>query len=94
MSTHPPGSFWMWMPPMTVSMASGRPAFHGYYGHNCYLPLYVFCGDHLLSATLRTADRDPGRKHWQTSAGSWSRSEPLAPGAYPVRGDSGFARTV
>src|SRR5438874_7559325 len=22
--------------------------FHGYYGHYCYLPLYVFCGDHLL----------------------------------------------
>jgi len=31
-------------------------AFHGYYGHTCYLPLYIFCGDHLLSATLRTAD--------------------------------------
>ena len=25
--------------------------FHGYYGHYCYLPLYVFCGDHLLAAT-------------------------------------------
>jgi len=24
--------------------------FHGYYGHYCYLPLYVFCGDHLLCA--------------------------------------------
>ena len=22
--------------------------FHGYYGHYCYLPLYIFCGDHLL----------------------------------------------
>jgi hypothetical protein len=32
--------------------------FHGYYGHYCYLPLYVFCGDHLLCARLRTANGD------------------------------------
>jgi Transposase DDE domain group 1 len=32
--------------------------FHGYYGHYCYLPLYVFCGDHLLCARLRTAPGD------------------------------------
>jgi hypothetical protein len=24
--------------------------FHGYYGHYCYLPLYIFAGDHLLCA--------------------------------------------
>src|SRR5258708_5494899 len=29
--------------------------FHGYYGHYCYLPLCVFCGDHLLCARLRPA---------------------------------------
>lgn len=22
--------------------------FHGYYDHYCYLPLYIFCGEHLL----------------------------------------------
>jgi hypothetical protein len=22
--------------------------FHGFYGDYCYLPLYIFCGDHLL----------------------------------------------
>jgi hypothetical protein len=32
--------------------------FHGYYDAWCYLPLYVFCGRHLLAAKLRTADQD------------------------------------
>jgi Transposase DDE domain group 1 len=30
--------------------------FHGYYDCHCYLPLYVFCGRHLLLAKLRSAD--------------------------------------
>ena len=67
--------------------------FHGYYGHYCYLPLYIFCGDHLLCARLRRADID-------ASAGtvdelqrivahlrqSWPKVEIL------VRADSGFCR--
>ena len=32
--------------------------FHGYYGGYCYLPLYVFCGRHLLVAKLRPANID------------------------------------
>jgi hypothetical protein len=32
--------------------------FQGYYGHYCYLPLYIFAGDHLLCARLRTANTD------------------------------------
>jgi hypothetical protein len=32
--------------------------FHGYYDCCCYLPLYVFCGDQLLAAKLRTANID------------------------------------
>ena len=32
--------------------------FHGYYDHYCYLPLYVFCGRHLLVAYLRRSDID------------------------------------
>jgi len=32
--------------------------FHGYYKRYCFLPLYIFCGDHLLSAKLRPADID------------------------------------
>ena len=27
--------------------------FHGYYDCYCYLPLYIFCGEHLLCARLR-----------------------------------------
>jgi hypothetical protein len=32
--------------------------FHGYYDAFCYLPLYVFCGRHLLAAKLRPANLD------------------------------------
>ena len=32
--------------------------FHGFYDAYCYLPLYVFCGRHLLAAKLRTSDSD------------------------------------
>ena len=32
--------------------------FHGYYDGWCYLPLYVFCGRHLLAAKLRRANID------------------------------------
>lgn len=67
--------------------------FHGYYGHYCYLPLYVFCGDHLLCARLRRSNQD-------ASAGSVEELERIVGQireAWPqvsilVRGDSGFAR--
>lgn len=36
--------------------------FHGYYDQYCFLPLYVFCGDELLTAYLRPANID-GAKH-------------------------------
>jgi hypothetical protein len=36
---------------------SGR-FFHGYYKNYCYLPLYIFCGDHLLCSRLRPSDID------------------------------------
>ena len=32
--------------------------FHGYYGGYCYLPLYIFCGRHLLAARLRPSNID------------------------------------
>jgi Transposase DDE domain group 1 len=32
--------------------------FHGYYNHYCYLPLYIFCGGHLLCARLRPSNQD------------------------------------
>ena len=30
--------------------------FHGYCRHYCYLPLYIFCGEHLLCARLRPSN--------------------------------------
>lgn len=32
--------------------------FHGYYGNYCYLPLYIFSGEHLLCARLRRSNVD------------------------------------
>jgi hypothetical protein len=32
--------------------------FHGYYDSYCYLPLYIFCGRHLLAAKLRRSNTD------------------------------------
>ena len=32
--------------------------FHGYYKNYCYLPLYIFCGEHLLCARLRPSNID------------------------------------
>ena len=65
--------------------------FHGFYGHYCYLPLYVFCGDFLLGATLNTADVAPG-KH---AALELERIISQILARWPdtrivVRGDSGF----
>ena len=38
--------------------------FHGYYNHYCFLPLYVFCGRHLLVSYLRPSNTDPARHAW------------------------------
>ncbi len=35
--------------------------FHGYYDHYCFLPFYVFAGDHLLIACLRPVDIGPAK---------------------------------
>ena len=67
--------------------------FHGYYKNYCFLPLYIFCGDHLLCARLRPADID-------ASAGSVKELQRIVPqirSKWPdvqiiVRGDSGFCR--
>jgi hypothetical protein len=64
--------------------------FHGYYG---YLPLYIFCGEHLLGARRRPSNLDP-------AAGSLEELQRIiAPIRQAwrevriiVRGDSGFCR--
>ena len=67
--------------------------FHGYYNTYCYLPLYVFCGDHLLTAKLRTSDRDAayGSKEELERLVLQIR-EPWPEVKIIVRGDSGFCR--
>ena len=67
--------------------------FHGYYGHYCYLPLYIFCGEFLLGARLRPSNID-------ASAGSLEELQRIVKqirAEWPevrivVRGDSGFCR--
>jgi len=67
--------------------------YHGYYRDYCYLPLYVFCGEHLLCARLRTSNID-------ASADSVEELEPVVARIrhrWPavkiqLRGDAGFCR--
>jgi hypothetical protein len=67
--------------------------FHGYYDCYCYLPLYVFCGRHLLAAKLRPANVDAAAGVVQEVARivahirrRWPKVRIL------LRADSGFAR--
>jgi hypothetical protein len=67
--------------------------FHGYYGHYCYLPLYIFCGEHLLCARLRTADGDGAAGCVEEVARLVQQIRQTWPEARMiVRGDSGFCR--
>ena len=67
--------------------------FHGYYDEYCYLPLYIFCGEHVLCARLREANTD-------AAAGSLKEVERIVEqirAHWPhvriiLRGDSGFCR--
>ena len=71
---------------------SGR-FFHGYYQNYCYLPLYIFCGEHLLCARLRPSNidasagsvKEPGR-----IVSAIRRRRPKV--EILIRGDSGFRR--
>ncbi len=42
--------------------------FHGYYDCCCFLPLYVFCGDHLLMRYLRPSNIDGAKHAWAVLA--------------------------
>jgi hypothetical protein len=67
--------------------------FHGYYGDYCYLPLYIFIGDHLVCARLRPSNLD-------ASAGALEEVERIVGRLRRVwpkvkiilRADSGFCR--
>ena len=67
--------------------------FHGYYGGYCYLPLYVFCGRHLLAAKLRPANIDASagaREEVERIVGQIRARWPTV--RIVLRADSGFAR--
>lgn len=67
--------------------------FHGYYDCYCYLPLYVFCGDHLLAAKLRRSDIDAAAGSVEEMARIVGRIRARRPRVrILLRGDSGFAR--
>jgi DDE family transposase len=67
--------------------------FHGYYGEYCYLPLYIFCGTHVLCARLRESNQD-------ASTGAVAEVERIVLQVRSrwgqvriiLRADSGFAR--
>ena len=67
--------------------------FHGYYNEYCYLPLYIFCGDHLLCARQRASNQDASagsREEVERIVaqirGRWRKVKIL------LRADSGFCR--
>lgn len=67
--------------------------FHGYYDAYCYLPLYVFCGDHLLCARLRKANIDASAGSVVELAGIVAEIRHAWPDVRIVlRADSGFCR--
>ena len=67
--------------------------FHGYYGHYCYLPLYITCGEHLLCCRLRRADADAADGAVDELAPIVAQIRQRWPATkILVRGDSGFCR--
>lgn len=67
--------------------------FHGYYGHYCYLPLYIFCGEHLLCARLRPSNQDASAGSVEEVARIVEQIRRRWPRVRMVlRADSGFCR--
>jgi hypothetical protein len=67
--------------------------YHGYYRDYCYLPLYVFCGEHLLCARLRRSNIDASADSLQELMLIVARIRQRWPLVkILLRGDSGFCR--
>lgn len=67
--------------------------FHGFYDHYCYLPLYIFCGNHLLCARLRQSNIDGATgclEEVKRIIGQIRQSWPSV--RIILRADSGFCR--
>lgn len=67
--------------------------FHGFYGHYCYLPLYIFAGEHLLCARLRAANIDASAGAREEVARIVAQMRTVWPTVrITLRADSGFCR--
>jgi hypothetical protein len=67
--------------------------FHGYYDCYCYLPLYIFCGRHLLAARLRRSNIDASAGAMEETARIVGQIRERWPDVQIIlRADSGFAR--
>jgi hypothetical protein len=67
--------------------------FHGYYDNYCYLPLYIFCGEHVLGARLREANHDAAFGSLQEIQRIVTQIRAAWPATKIIlRGDSGFCR--
>jgi DDE family transposase len=67
--------------------------FHGYYDEYCYLPLYVFCGRHLLAAKLRPSNIDASSGAVEEIVRITAQIRARWPNVrILLRADSGFAR--
>src|SRR5271165_6617542 len=83
-----------WLQQISLCQSGSLSTAHGiYYDCYCYLPLYVFCGRHLLVAKLRRADLDAAAGAVEEIARivaqvrrRWPRVRIL------LRADGGFAR--
>lgn len=65
--------------------------YHGHYGHHCYLPLYIFCGNHVLCARLRPSSIGPAVGAKKEVARVVQQIRQQWPGVQIIlRGDSGF----
>lgn len=67
--------------------------FHGFYGHYCFLPLYVFCGEQLLAAYLRPSRIDAAKHSRALLKLLVRRLREVWPEVrILIRADSGFCR--
>jgi hypothetical protein len=70
-----------------------RRFFHGYYDHDCFLPLYVFCGSQLLVPYLRTSRIDAAKNSRALLKLLVKRLRQAWPEVkIVIRADSGFCR--
>ena len=67
--------------------------YHGYYKNYCFLPLYVFCGKHLLAGYLRPSNIDAAYGAWSILKLLTDRFREVWPDVKIIfRADSGFCR--